>query len=125
MPHIPQLALSLRTSVQTEPQRTLAPGQNGSVACAAVQTPATQAWLAEHAVLQAPQFAGSEAVTVHTAPQSVCPIAQVHRPPIHVPAQGLLHEPQWARLDAVLTHCPPQSVCPAGHDAVHIPITQA
>jgi hypothetical protein len=41
-----------------------------------VQIPAVQTWEAPQAALQAPQWAGSLATSVHPAPQSTSPVGQ-------------------------------------------------
>jgi hypothetical protein len=92
------------------------PSQSRSVGSEHPQRPRKHCSLPAHAFPQAPQFASSKRVFVHTPEQSVPPFGQVQTPFWHdfPPVQTLPQAPQLLSSDWVLTHASPQSVVPSG-----------
>jgi len=70
-PHAPQLSKLLRVSTHDEPHCLSAPQP-------VAQAPFKQTSLLAHAWPQLPQFAASDAVSVHAPSQSMRPLGQLH-----------------------------------------------
>lgn len=76
------------------------------------------------AMLQSPQWDGSDRVSTQATPQSVCPMGQTHSPLVHTAPRGQArpHVPQWLRSTPRLMHAPAQFEVGGGQDASHAPV---
>lgn len=121
----PQCAVSFAVLMQdiTSDATQMVPGAGQSI----WQCPATQSWVAGHALPHAPQLAGSVMTSGHVVaapvPHAVRPALHMtaHPPALHVGAppvgavQTVPHAPQLAMVEVRSTHAPPQRVSPVGH----------
>jgi hypothetical protein len=80
-----------------------------------------------HAVPQAPQLAGSVAVSEQTPPHTIVPIGHAHVPMVQVrpPVHAIPQPPQFMLLASVFTQRVPQAVRVAGQLPEHRPATHA
>ncbi len=84
----------------------------------APQTPPLQTSPGPHAIPQPPQFAASDAVSAHVAPQRICPVRHAHAPAVHEapPVHAMPQRPQFKLSVEVSTHVPEHPVWPIGQD---------
>lgn len=121
LPHVPQLAMSELTFLQTPPQHIwpvlqAAPPPHE-------QTPSLQTSPKTHCLSHAPQWLVSVLSTAQSPPQQVAPsshgvpLPHVQAPPTHWLArrvsQALSHAPQNAMVRLRLRHTPSQQLCVA------------
>ncbi len=113
IPHPPQFAGSVWTSMQALPHHASPVGQHW---------PEVHVSPAAHAWPQAPQFAASVERSAHDAVQAVVPSGHTHRPPTHAsPASvhALPHPPQFAGSVWTSVQTPLHLVYPPAH--AHVP----
>ena len=118
-PHIPQLVLSVRGSMQRAPHRRLGAAQTeASVAVSGRQSPMRQTKPAPQATPQAPQLAGSYCAFTQRPLQLICAAVQApaHEPPVQTwpAAQAVPQAPQLATSVLVSTQRSPQRMEPVG-----------
>jgi hypothetical protein len=82
-----------------------------------------QTWLAAHAVVQVPQWAGSFPRSAQAPEHEVSPAAQTHVPPLQiwVAPHAVVQPPQWAALLFVSVHPPEHSTSGVVQLAAHCP----
>jgi len=132
LPHTPQLlaseAVLVSQPLAAAPSQSAKPAAQAESTHAPILHPATPLGK-EHALPQAPQWAGSLARSRHTPEQAVVPPAQVEvqAPEEHtVPApQTWPQAPQWRLSVCTLTHCPEHARWPGEQVSRHAPSTQA
>jgi|SRR6185436_8185190 len=114
-PQPPQLFGSLFVSTQLRAQRVKVPVQP------LTHCPALQTSFAPHAVVHAPQCAGSVENATHVPLQSVIPASQTHPVALQISSErhAVVHEPQWAGSLPKSTQPPEHVWSGAVHDVAH------